>query len=71
MSLFRFLLVAVAVCSLDDVRRIECNIACRKGGYESGTYQQGRCYCFDAYDYGYFVGTAPVTAPLPRQRAYE
>jgi hypothetical protein len=61
------LLLVVAAClTQQDVRKYQCEVACRLGGWETGTYADEQCYCMDRYPFAEFIGTAIASAKLPK-----
>jgi hypothetical protein len=58
------MLMLAAVCySEDDLKRYWCKVSCYRGGWDSGTYANGRCLCIDYVQPGEFVETQLVSSP--------
>jgi hypothetical protein len=60
--LLAFALVAACL-SQQDVRKYQCEVACRLGGWESGTYADGNCLCIDIEPYADMIGTRLAQLP--------
>jgi hypothetical protein len=57
-------LALVAACiSAEDVRKYQCEVACRLGGWNTGTYADGNCLCIDIEPYAEIVGTQLAQLP--------
>ncbi len=48
--------ILVLCLTLIQVQSIECNIACKKTGYDYGTYSKNSCWCMDRYKYSEITG---------------
>ena len=51
-----FLLVPTNLLAVDLVKNAECNVACKKTGYEMGTYKSRYCLCINKRIYEDITG---------------
>jgi hypothetical protein len=63
-------LCSAAVCyTVDDVRKIQCDTACKLSGWDAGTWAHGKCWCMDAMDEGDLISTVLVQTPVSPAQA--
>lgn len=61
--MWRFVLIALSMFTLDQIRSAECRVACRFTGTEGGVYWKANCYCFNVVDYSEIVNRQRIYIP--------